>query len=1754
MASPSYSRRVLDASASTAAPVIFAGIPTPRGDEFSGHHNLCPPPLDDDIVEDREPPFSTRSEPPHLRRRPPGHLSPEVLQNQLAELEAALNHSKARERYLLESLETTKVEICEKNKRLGEKQQLLEAVEKEHRRVKASFRELMDATLDVTRLQDGSTQKKNRDRQQVASMEDVEDTPEPEATDKCGAVEPEKRSRRGRALDRTCEAYPGSRDRFESHHAHKKGPGRRRAQSVPDGAPTTTAREAQEEAWDLRQELQQTQELLESLRGTVSYAREVLQRNTALEEQCNDLESKRDEHVRDLYEEVSRARKERAEADAKSNALARELEGTRLEMSELHSELRALHEKSCSVKDLTADLQTAHESIEGLRDALGFAEAEKDRILAQWRTEKAVLTSELDVHRRLTTVASTAAAPVGGDDLAKRLGDLEASLLSERDTMDARTKALEEENVKLRSSVRSLTVKLDAATAAASNGEQRATEAETTSAALRKSLAAARAEAEAARRERDTLGAHADEAEELRRQLESERARTKTQAEQLQKRLVLIKESNDRFVELSERNSVLDKLLQEQQSEKEKLVGDHIKTSEVLYDQADSYRQRWQAANVELVALRKQVADHDESTRIAVQAAEIAKLRQIRQLKEQHAAAQRTLGKGLESEMMSLRDKHEAEIAELRRQREEKLDAMASQYERYLEELKALHAKKVADMHVAKEDAVLQAKEDYDKSLQEARAALRDRLAHEREVHDREFAAVTASYQENLQAHMKRKADELSELQRRYDALQATAEEERLLAERKLEDVKQQLATYRAALEGGGALASGAASDGSEVAKLREELRVTRAQHDEAMKDLKVAHQEALEALERRVQLVQHKYDGMAKDNAELGAALAEKKAELAAHIQAHQEQLERLDTEKYQAVEEAHQAERLKASLEGMSPKQEPDAAEGAQTDSEVTANLMERLKHMEMTATQLETRLAQETALLKAQLDAKEQRILSLITTSAHTAAVLLRNSELEEAFARDKENMQRLLQERAAQIASLDAAVAQKTRALEAAEAEKAALEQDVDQFAKATQRMEEEVRLHKLRAVQIDDLESKVAVHADEVAQLRERLESAERRAATQPQAAARRLETLKQLSAELTASRQETEKLHAELESFRSRAEETSRLALEASLLSNRIEAQEQTIESLRDRLAAKQAMVDELQQQLASHDTHHDDAAEDSMVPQLAETTERIDELSRQCLNLADQKMAYEQEKRALLHRMELEKQLLSQSIERKDRQLQQLVETNKRAEKLLARNAELEELLLTLTGELDKARSANAAAAAQHAAAASAQQTLAAADEDTSAEIEALRNLLMEREGQVQQLSTRVRELQALHAKEVEELTNRLWFASLESSQGNGTEADLLKLLVDKTAELQREVARLHRERDASLQALQAEKESLKAAAAAAAEAAAARAVGPGVDHDTAALLAEISLLETRLDALLAERASLQRRIGELVDQAKSPTSPADMAALRKQNDELQATVDKLTGVVDEHRATLDLLNRHAAAALQQNGTLEELVERLQCGANDERLLENILKRNLQLESLLESLQSASGYSERMTSSTAHARKFDDTVDAIQLRLNKVWSQVAELNAGSEPGRTTIEPKLSTASTTAPGTPHHPQSDRLGLTTPAAGTTPGETPLSSAMIVCPSDAPTMVPEDVLSGRSSPTDAPSLSLYKTLRRASEKPVETTTQKSDETGSVRRKRPRIESLSSPRHAGYKSKTDVSQHIVELSQDIPSMPPH
>lgn len=131
-----------------------------------------------------------------------------------------------------------------------------------------------------------------------------------------------------------------------------------------------------------------------------------------------------------------------------------------------------------------------------------------------------------------------------------------------------------------------------------------------------------------------------------------------------------------------------------------------------------------------------------------------------------------------------------------------------------------------------------------------------------------------------------------------------------------------------------------------------------------------------------------------------------------------------------------------------------------------------------------------------------------------------------------------------------------------------------------------------------------------------------------------------------------------------------------------------------------------------------------------------------------------------------------------------------------------------------------------------------------------------------------------------------------------------------------------------------------------------------------------------------------------MRLRVSELVEalRASSSVEISEVDELRQRNSDLQTTVDRLSEIVGEQERTLDIVNRHADEALRQNTTLRELTEKLDLNLGgkrglapqlknleyffnsrifllvDNHVLENILKRNLELESLLQELQQNNG------------------------------------------------------------------------------------------------------------------------------------------------------------------------------------------
>lgn len=105
------------------------------------------------------------------------------------------------------------------------------------------------------------------------------------------------------------------------------------------------------------------------------------------------------------------------------------------------------------------------------------------------------------------------------------------------------------------------------------NEATRIAELDATHRRLRSQVESLQGEVDGGRHELARVNQKASDAEELRKRLNAERERNDSLNVHIAKHMEIIKESNQRFSDLVERNNVLDKLLQKQQKEKESKFG-----------------------------------------------------------------------------------------------------------------------------------------------------------------------------------------------------------------------------------------------------------------------------------------------------------------------------------------------------------------------------------------------------------------------------------------------------------------------------------------------------------------------------------------------------------------------------------------------------------------------------------------------------------------------------------------------------------------------------------------------------------------------------------------------------------------------------------------------------------------------------------------------------------------------------------------------------------------------------------------------------------------------------------------------------------------------------------------------------------------------------------------------------------------------------------------------------------------------------
>lgn len=1363
---------------------------------------------------------------------------------QIAELEAALTHSKARETLVSQSCTKLREELTNKDARLEEREALLETLEQEHRRVKASFRELMDATLNTSVQETSDLENTAECEQSVNSLE-------------CSGITQETGCNEANVTTPVSARTEKRRSWFSVFTGTQEPRNSTASEAVGD------------ETVELRQQLLQAQELVETLRGTNSYVQKVLQRNSELEQRCTQLEEGHDERIRELHEELSRARRDRSNAEALVARLNGDLEQSKEQMGTLHRELREMHEKQRLHRVLMHELQDAKEEIESLRDALAAEKTEAQKAAMEWEQEKVLLQADVTFERRKALGVMT---PRDHDDnsvapniLAHHIGELEELLSKSRQELQGKINELQDKQIESQKSLRKITQHLETAQRHEVELQNTVAVLESETATLREQLSAARRDIASLQGENASLTDRALELEEVKTKLQNAQDQVESQTAQINRHLQSIREANERYAELVESKTVLDCLLHTQQKEKEKTIAETVKTHEQLYDQSNSYRQRLEKANREIAELKKRLSESDERLRNAVQAVEVVKLKEIRQMKEHYSQSKRVVACDYEKEMAQMRESYERDIVELRQQKEEKMNDLVTQYETYLKELKSVHEKKLQYVQESKDEALQKLRDELSKRVTDVQALMKERLAKQRALHQEELDTLRSTFHKNLQNQLQQQAKEAEEVRRTLDSLRQDSEERLTIATQKIDELTALLQQHKLR-----ETQSEEQRDASwtEILNERDMLKLTLAdvltKHAEEIKHLEETRRETLDLVQRRLTLTETRLEESQQEAERLQRKLAEVQKEetkLRENLQEHTSRLEREERTEHSICEVSSIT-----AINGDAPNTQYTTT----ADATTIEDLQESLNLAESATKQLQERLEYETSLLQSQLDAKEERLQSLLKMQQHVAHILARNTELEDSVAKEAQRFSETLQKKNDEFARMEANNSRLEHQLKELEAQVASLRDQLEATDSQSQRLQEMITKEKdaqdtikLQRIRINELTEKLDemnIHLHKTTEFEINCLGDDKAGDSENNTDARHrrhLESLRQLADELSVTREENRRLMQEVEELHQSIKESSRMSLEATLLTYRVTAQEETIEMLRERSQNKQAVIDELTAQLRSQEHSEDEATTGHPVTEARRLETKIQELTRRCQQLEDQKLSYEHDRRAAQHRVELEQQLLAQCMEQKERQMRHLVETNKRAEALFARNAELEALIYSLQAERDAHQCSNTLYSGGASFATGMQQELQDATDPKNssspiAELDALRLALKEKEERIHKLMEEFRVSKTLYMKEIETLTTRLHFASLEQSLVPlSSEDDLLKLLVEKTTELQKEVMRLQKERDEHYHSVSGSLTRRSSAS----------------WRDD-----EVTHLQNRIETLLAEREALRKQVTQLV------------------------------------------------------------------------------------------------------------------------------------------------------------------------------------------------------------------------------------------------------------------------------------------
>lgn len=1284
----------------------------------------------------------------------------------------------------------------------------------------------------------------------------------------------------------------------------------------------------------------ETEELISSLRGTNGYAQQLLKRNSILEQRCNELENLRDVQIREMHDALQLCRTEQTAAVAAAERYRVDAAEGRHRIADLHSELQFLHEALGSRDARVSELTKLQETVASKQEALDRALAEAGCASAEWAAEKQHLCRRIEVHEKL--LASREAASSFDDVAAEQVRLLEEKLAATQQTAQSTLSKFEQTTESMKVEIRQLSCQIESETQARCDEQFRCRALETSLEAARQQLDSVRSELSACREELATSAQERMEAENLRAEVDLLRERCEARRAQIARHVEAVRISSEKYAELAERNGVLEQLVQRQQLENGDLVTDGVKINSRLHCQADNYRNKYEAAYSELQSLRVQVAEHAELLRKAVEQERVQRDRESLQLREEFGLQRGALARNADKEVGRLRAEHMQEVTTLRKTKDAQLESVVAQYETCLAELKIAHNNQVRELRAARERDVSKMRDEVGKRVGEAVAVWSERLAEEKNQKQKEIEAVTSSYQSNFLNEMKKKAEEIAQLRRELDGKNNEMERLRLLADRQVQDVQLQLEreTARLAQE-----VQNAANAAVAAERGRGEVALIAAQEDhaQAVKTLQDAHNETTQLLKCKLSVVSEKLECAGAEVAQLVATVESREAALAAvrDEAAAAVEMAEAQTRKEQAAA-LKETQSLSAKLaEATTTIQKLRSSGNVDEIDRLNKKIAELVKEN----AEWNERVKGEISLLQCQLQRETERANALLSETQFVSSVMKRNVELEEAAARETNDYEVFMKKQADRLADV--------------EKQKVQMEGRISLLVGENEKLKTEIEIKTLSISSLTEKLAQINTGLQRTAVLEERVSALSSETATLRASMPGDDESgnkLKEAQQALLNSNALCHRLEQEMLEMRDAVEGASKKTLELEQATLRLHAQEEFFEIMTASMKKKEELIVDLQHQLSSFDSPQSLSFE-----MRSEYESRIEKLHKKCQELADLQLAVEQERRSLGHRMELSQQTLARQVVLKEEQLRLLLEANRRSEICFARNVELEERLLRLTAELERLR--RESARARDGQEASLVERNAEWSNEVSLregylrkELDALSHDLLLKDGEIRLLQARSREMKAKHQQETDELTSRLQLAAMEQSINPTGESKSLQLMIDRISELQEEAKLMREARDAQICRLKAENVALRS-----------KMEGDEEGVPLAGPEAGGSLfLETRIETLQLERDALRCRVAELVEALRSCSliDVEEVAELRRRNNDLRAQMEELNHVLAQQQKALDAVSRHANEAMQHNGSLQELASSLDLHAYSEHIFENILKRNIELEELLNDLR----------------------------------------------------------------------------------------------------------------------------------------------------------------------------------------------